>query len=87
MMTGKMATENGHRPRTFPTMTAKIVDVAIVVTLPKLHSTHSGVFRPLSSMTCMTELSERYGISSPSFLSEVIHYPHNAVPVANLHSI
>ena len=24
-------------------------------------------------MTCMTELSERYGISSPSFLSEVIH--------------
>ena len=60
-------------------MTAKIVDVAIVVTLPKLHSTHSGVFRPLSSMTCMTELSERYGISSPSFLSEVIHYPHNAV--------
>ena len=52
-------------------MTAKIVDVAIVVTLPKLHSTHSGVFRPLSSMTCMTELSERYGISSPSFLSEV----------------
>ena len=52
MMTGKMATENGHRPRTFPTMTAKIVDVAIVVTLPKLHSTHPG----LSSMTCMTEL-------------------------------
>ena len=56
MMTGKMATENGHRPRTFPTMTAKIVDVAIVVTLPKLHSTHPGVFRLLSSMTCMTEL-------------------------------
>ena len=55
MMTGKMATENGHRPRTFPTMTAKIVDVAIVVTLPQLHSTHSEVFRPLS-MTCMTEL-------------------------------
>ena len=84
-MIGKMATENGHRPRTFPTMTAKIVDVASVVTLPKLHSTHSGAFRPLSSMTCMTELVN--GMVSAVLLSEVLHYPHNAVPVANLHSI
>ena len=55
MMTGKMATEKGDSSRTFPTMTAKIVDVAIVVTLPKLHSTHSGLFRPPSLMTCMTD--------------------------------
>ena len=54
-MIGKVATENGHGP-IFPTMTAKIVHIAIVVTLPKLHSTHSGVFRLLSSRTCTMDL-------------------------------
>ena len=65
VMTGKMATENGHRPRTFPTMTAKIVDVAIVVTLPKasLYTSwgiQTAIFDDLHDRTC-----ERYGISSP----------------------
>ena len=66
MMTGKMATENGHRPRTFPTMTAKIVDVAIVVTLPKLHSTHSQLFIQTAIFDDLHDrTSERYDISSP----------------------